>query len=127
MLLSLIYFMQSNNKKNRERRDLLLDEIKLLKRTNITSISNSNEFELSKAKIDNYLIRGLNETDWNILLVLLENPVSMNTEIAEKVFLSLDGVGSSLKRMYDYFEIEETKYKKIALLRKAIKISNSIE
>ena len=51
----------------------------------------------------------------------------MNTEIAEKVFLSLDGVGSSLKRMYDYFEIEETKYKKIALLRKAIKISNSIE
>ena len=131
VLLSLIYFMQSNNKKNRERRDLLLDEIKLLnkllKRTNITSISNSNEFELSKAKIDNYLIRGLNETDWNILLVLLENPVSMNTEIAEKVFLSLDGVGSSLKRMYDYFEIEETKYKKIALLRKAIKISNSIE
>ena len=131
VLLSLIYFMQSNNKKNRERRDLLLDEIKLLnkllKRTNITSISNSNEFELSKAKIDNYLIRGLNETDWNILLVLLENPVSMNTEIAEKVFLSLDCVGSSLKRMYDYFEIEETKYKKIALLRKAIKISNSIE
>ena len=106
---------------------MLLDEIKLLKRTNITSISNSNEFELSKAKIDNYLIRGLNEKDWNILLVLLENPVSMNTEIAEKVFLSLDGVGSSLKRMYDYFEIEETKYKKIALLRKAIKISNSIE
>ena len=47
----------------------------------------------------------------------------MNKEIAEKAYLSIDGVGSSLRRMYEYFKIHETKYKKIALLHNAIKIS----
>ena len=49
----------------------------------------------------------------------------MNKHIAEKANLSIDGVGSSLRRMYEYFEVHETKYKKIALLHKAIKISQS--
>ena len=125
LVLVLLFYIISSNKKNRKRRDLLLDQIKLLKNNNITSISNSNTFELSKDKIDSYLNRVLNESDWSILLALLENSVSMNQEIAEKVFLSIDGVGSSLRRMYDYFKIDETKYKKIALLHKAIEISNS--
>ena len=51
----------------------------------------------------------------------------MNKEISEKAMLSVDGVGSSLRRMYDYFEIRDTKYKKIALLNKVIKISESIQ
>ena len=125
LALVLLFYIISSNKKNRKRRDLLLDQIKLLKNNNITSILNSNTFELSKDKIDSYLNRVLNESDWSILLALLENPVSINQEIAEKVFLSIDGVGSSLRRMYDYFKIDETKYKKIALLHKAIEISNS--
>ena len=65
----------------------------------------------------------MNETDWSILQILLENPTAMNKEIAEKANLSIDGVGSSLRRMYEYFEIHETKYKKIALLHNSIKIS----
>ena len=65
----------------------------------------------------------MNETDWSILQILLDNPTVMNKEISEKTMLSVDGFGSSLRRMYDYFEICDTKYKKIALLNKVIKIS----
>ena len=69
----------------------------------------------------------MNETDWAILQILLDNPMILNKEISEKALLSVDGVGSSLRRMYDYFEIRETKYKKIVLLNKVIKISKSIQ
>ena len=74
-------------------------------------------------KLDNYLKRELNETDWNVLLILLDNPMVLNKEIAEKSNMSIDGIGSSLRRMYDYFGINETKYKKVALIHKAANIS----
>jgi len=35
-----------------------------------------------------------------------------------------NGISSSLKRMYEYFEIKETKYKKVSLIHTAIKIYN---
>ena len=47
-----------------------------------------------------------------------------NRSIAEKAHLSIDGIGSSLRRMYGYFEIKETKYKKMALLHAAMKVSS---
>jgi hypothetical protein len=37
--------------------------------------------------------------------------------------MSVDGIGSSLRRMYDYFDIKESKYKKISLILDAIKKS----
>ncbi|MDA9262373.1 winged helix-turn-helix domain-containing protein, partial [bacterium] len=64
-------------------------------------------------------------TDWKVLSILLEDPVIPNKEIADKAFLSVDGINSSLRRMYEYFEIKESKYKKISLLMESIKISNS--
>jgi hypothetical protein len=82
--------------------------------------------ELSKEKIDNHLDRVLNETDWNVLLILLDNPMVLNREIAEKSNMSIDGIGSSLRRMYDYFEVNETKYKKVALIHKVVNISERI-
>ena len=36
--------------------------------------------------------------------------------------MSIDGIGSSLRRMYEYFELKDTKYKKIALIIKVINI-----
>ena len=84
----------------------------------------SNKFELSRKKLETKLDRILNETDWNVLQILLNDPLSTNKEIAEKAFMSIDGIGSSLRRMYEYFEIKESKYKKISLLLEAIKISN---
>jgi len=38
--------------------------------------------------------------------------------------MSIDGIGSSLRRMYEYFDIPNSRYMKTALLLKAIKISN---
>mgnify|MGYP000135226234 FL=1 len=112
-------------KKNKKRKDQLLNEIKLLKTRNLDSILGSQAFKLSKEKIDTHLNRVLNKTDWNVLLILLDNPVAMNKEIADRAFMSIDGIGSSLRRMYDYFEIKETKYKKVSLILTAVKISNT--
>ena len=113
-------------KKNTQQRNRLLEEIKFLKNQNLTVVS-FDKFELNKEKIDSYIDRVLNETDWAILQILLDNPLAMNKEISENSMLSVDGVGSSLRRMYDYFEIHDTKYKKIALLNKVVKISESIQ
>lgn len=126
LILLLIYFIVLNNKKSNRNRDALLEEIKFLKENKVNAIFDSNKFELSKQKIDSYLNRVLNETDWKVLLILLDNPMVLNKEIAEKSNMSIDGIGSSLRRMYDYFEINETKYKKVSLIHKAVNISEKI-
>jgi tetratricopeptide (TPR) repeat protein len=111
---------------NRKKRDELLQEIEKLKNNDTTNlVVSSNEFELIREKIEKAINRKLNDTDWTVLNVLLEDPVITNIEIAEKVFMSVDGIGSSLRRMYEYFNIKESKYKKISLLLEAIKISNN--
>jgi tetratricopeptide (TPR) repeat protein len=84
---------------------------------------NTQEFELIKEKIEKTIDRKLNATDWNVLNILLKEPEVSNKDIAEKAFMSVDGIGSSLRRMYLYFDIKETKYKKIALIMEAIKAS----
>jgi tetratricopeptide (TPR) repeat protein len=84
---------------------------------------NTNEFELIREKIERTIDRKLNATDWNVLNILLKEPEVSNKDIAEKAFMSVDGIGSSLRRMYLYFDIKETKYKKIALIMEAIKAS----
>ncbi|MDB4107457.1 AsnC family protein, partial [Bacteroidia bacterium] len=113
-------------RKNKKRRGQLLDEIKNLKENTATElVVDSNKFELKREKIDSKLERNLNETDWKVLNILLEDPAITNKEIAEKAHMSIDGIGSSLRRMYEYFEIKESKYKKITLLLEAIKISNA--
>ena len=125
LILLLIYFIFLNNKKNNKKRDDLLEEIKFLKENKFSPIVDSRNFELSKQKIDDHLKRVLNETDWKVLLILLDNPMVLNKEIAEKSNMSLDGISSSLRRMYEYFEVKDTKYKKISLIHSAIKISNA--
>ena len=50
----------------------------------------------------------------------------LNRKIAEKSSISIDGIGSSLRRMYVYFEINETKYKKVALIHKVVNIYERI-
>ena len=83
-----------------------------------------NSFRLNRTSIESHIDKKLNETDWKVLNILLDDPVITNKEIAEKAFRSVDGIGSSLRRMYEYFEIKESKYKKISLLLEAIKTSN---
>ena len=80
--------------------------------------------DLNKEKLELAINKKINETDWNILNILLEDPVISNKYLADKAYMSVDGIGSSLRRMYEYFDIPNSKYMKIALLLKAIKISN---
>ena len=124
-ILIIILYNIFKNKSNKKRREELLNEIKLLKEKRVESMLQPNEFKLSKDKIHRFLNREINKTDWSVLNVLLENPLALNQEIADKVFLSIDGVGSSLRRMYEYFDIKETKYKKVSLILTVIKLSKN--
>ena len=126
LIFSLVFYFRSKIKKNQAKRELLLNEIERLKsNTSREIIVDSNKFELNREKIEHAINRKLNVTDWKVLKILLEDPVITNKEIAEKVFMSVDGIGSSLRRMYEYFNIKESKYKKISLLLEGIKISNN--
>jgi len=123
--MGILFYFNRNIKKNRKKRDELLQEIEKLKSNEDNNlVVNSNEFQLLREKIEKFIDKTLNETDWNVLNILLKEPDITNKEIAEKAFMSVDGIGSSLRRMYVYFDIKESKYKKIALITKAIKASN---
>lgn len=139
ILIALIVFYYNRNlRKNRIIRDELLQEIEILKRSSIINTTDTpkaskpdeaitNEiFQLNRANIESAINRKLNETDWNVLNVLSQNPVCSNKEIASQISMSVDGIGSSLRRMYEYFEIAESKYKKTDLIRKAIRISTNL-
>jgi tetratricopeptide (TPR) repeat protein len=127
IVISLLFFyFQHKRGLDKKLRDALLQEIEWLKShpKDLNAEPQSYGFHLSREKIELKLNRKLNETDWKVLTILVDDPVISNQEIAEKAFLSTDGIGSSLRRMYEYFEIKESKYKKISLLLEAIKISN---
>lgn len=127
LIFCVVFYFRSKMKKDQAKRDILLDEIEKLKNNaNKGLIVDSNKFKLVREKIEHSINRNLNETDWKVLNVLLEDPVITNKEIAEKIFMSVDGISSSLRRMYEYFNIKESKYKKISLLLKGIKVSNNL-
>ena len=110
---------------NRIQQDALLAELELLKRNDHSSmVIPLNKFELNRNNIEKSINRKLNNTDWNVLTILLADPVISNKNIATKAFMSLDGISSSLRRMYEYFNLSESKYKKIALLLDAVKRSS---
>jgi tetratricopeptide (TPR) repeat protein len=124
-LTLVIEYFRKRTKANIKERSLLLEEIDQLKTKGIEDQNQAvSSFELNRDKLEAHIQKKMNETDWAVLNVLLENPVISNKELSEKVFLSSDGVGSSLRRMYVVFDVPESKYMKIGLLLKAIKISN---
>jgi len=125
IISGLLFYFRRKSIQNQKLRLALLEEIKKLKSNDTTSlVVNSNEFELIREKIELSINKKLNDTDWNVLNILQKEPDISNKELAEKAFMSVDGIGSSLRRMYVYFDIKESKYKKIALIMEAIKASN---
>lgn len=126
LIFAILLYARAQVNAQRRQKEQLLDEIEKLKTEGTTSAHlPAQSFELNREKIAQSLGRKLNETDWNVLNILLADPVISNKEIAEKAFLTVDGIGSSLRRMYVAFDIKESKYKKISLLMEAMKISNS--
>jgi len=124
LVILFVYVFRTKNIKTRKELDALLLEINTLKRKEQLNIMvNASDFELNKEKIQSSINRKLNKTDWSVLNVLLQNPEASNKQIAEEVFLSIDGIGSSLRRMYQFFDLKQTKYKKVLLIKRAIEIS----
>ena len=124
LVIIFVYAFRTKNIKTRKELDALLLEINMLKRKEqLNILVDASNFELNKEKIHASINRKLNKTDWSVLNVLLQNPEASNKEISEKVFLSIDGIGSSLRRMYQFFDLKQTKYKKVLLIKRAIEIS----
>jgi hypothetical protein len=127
LIFAINFYAKSVINANHKKRDELLLELEQLKqKADVNGNLVSQDFQLNKDKIEQVIQRKLNETDWLVLNLLLENPVISNKEIATKAFMSVDGIGSSLRRMYEYFNTKESKYKKISLIMDAIKYSNSV-
>lgn len=124
-ILSLLWVFRKKNKENKIEKEALLKEIEILKNKKHSDlVVSTTKFKLNREKIESSINRKINETDWKILNILLEDPVITNKEIAKKAIMSVDGIGSSLIRMYTYFDVKKSKYKKISLLMDAIKHSN---
>lgn len=122
-----VLYYRKKIKRNTIAKNALIDEIERIKSS--TSINQLNvvsaRFGLDIEKIEQHIDKKLNDTDRKVLFELLKDPVISNKEIAKKVCLSIEGVGSSLRRMYVYFNIKESKYKKISLLLDAVRLSNN--
>ena len=105
---------------------LLLEQIQQLKRNqNPLVLELDDQVNLNLELLEQHVNQKLNKTDWKVLNELVKDPLISNKMIAEKIFMSVEGVSSSLRRMYIYFDIDETRYKKIALVMKAIQVSKS--
>lgn len=120
------FYARLNILNQRREKEGLLNEIQQLKsKGDLSLLPLPAKFQLERQKIEESINRKINETDWKVLNILLDNPVISNKDIAKQAFLTVDGIGSCLRRMYLAFEIKESKYKKISLIMKAIKISNT--
>ena len=109
--LILVFYFRIRFIRKKSEEQILLKEIKVLKAESVARIASSSLPEnspLDRDKIEASINGSLNESDWNIIKVLYDNPIASNSEIAEKVSLSIDGTRSSLKKMYRLFEIEKT-------------------
>ena len=120
--LALVSFFRIRN--SRLKRNKLLEQIQQLKRNQTPLVlALDNQANLNLELLEHYINQKLNKTDWNVLNELVKDPIISNKMIAEKIFMSVEGVSSSLRRMYIYFDIDDTRYKKIALVMKAIQVS----
>lgn len=125
------YFLWKRKKREvvKEREDLL-SKIESLKRQLATSqsiitVEKRKEFKLDKDKIEEVIGAKLGVSSWLILNIIFQDPSINNKDIASQVSLSLEGVSSSLRRMYNKFEIQSSSNKKVALIMKVIRISMS--
>lgn len=124
LIAALLYYSRTKIIREKQKIEELLTELNILKKQVDKVVGMDKNGDLNKEKLELAINKKINETDWNILNILLEDPVISNKDLADKAFMSVDGIGSSLRRMYEYFDIPNSKYMKIALLLKAIKISN---
>ena len=135
LLIIILMFILILNHRNFKKQQLeetekLLSQLKLLKADNalrrITNPALQSEFELDREKVNSAAENKLNESDLKILTELCRQPTIANKDIAEQVYLSLEGVKSSFKKMYDLFDITaSSRNKKLALAIRVMTLSES--
>ena len=112
-VLAYLIFRKFQRKKQEYQKNLLLKEIELLK-SNMArdylkdSLAQEKKSGLNRENIEIKVKTRINETDWKVLTILVKEPTLSNSDLAEKVFLSYDGVRSSLKRLYSMFDLSST-------------------
>ena len=119
-------YLKSRYSRNLKERTELLHQIELLKEKGTLNVLTANhkkeKLALNRERIEGTINSTLNTTDWNILKAIFTNPVITNKAIADEVSLSIEGVSSSLRRMYIKFDLEKSNNQKLALLIEATKI-----
>jgi tetratricopeptide (TPR) repeat protein len=121
---ALLFYSRTKITQEKQKGKELLIELNILKKQVGKVVGMEKNGDLNKEKLENAIDKKINETDWNVLNILIDDPVISNKDLADRAYMSVDGIGSSLRRMYEYFDIPNSKYMKISLLLKAIKISN---
>lgn len=122
-----VYYIRKKQQACEAAQSDLIQQIEQLKKQQATlSISAASEVQelgLDKAKLEQAIGSKLGESSWLILNLLFQQPDISNKAIAKEVSLSVEGVSSSLRRMYNSFELEGSHNKKVALITKAVRIS----
>ncbi|MGB1076328.1 MAG: winged helix-turn-helix transcriptional regulator [Flavobacteriales bacterium] len=124
VVAGVVAYALRNKAMHEQRKAALLSKIEELRASQMRSMAISlPSLEDQRSAIEAAIDRPLNETDWKVLNLLMKEPTMTNQAIADRAFLSIDGIGSSLRRMYGYFNIGETRYKKIALVHAVTKLA----
>jgi DNA-binding NarL/FixJ family response regulator len=116
--------------KTREKQKELIDKIAVLEEKIAKQAANKptpekKETSLDKAKIEKAIDTKIGTSSWGILKLMNEKPSISNKEIARQVSLSVEGVSSSLRRMYTSFGVKASNNKRIALVMKARYLSEA--
>ena len=129
--LSFVYLHFKKLKRKSETKELL-HELKFLKTQNLLQIRRivsdgiTNKEKLNKEIIESKIDFQLNITDWNILNSLYNYPEISNIDIASEISLSVHGVRSSLKKMYNLFDINQSvRDQRILLVIEATRLSSN--
>ena len=125
--LAIGFYLRKKYRRILVKREKLLQKVERLNEKlatqTVSSVGKRKELNLDKDKIETAIDNKIGESSWLILNLIFENPSISNREIAEKVSLSVEGVSSSLRRMYTAFGIKGKGNKKVTLLMEAVNIS----
>jgi len=127
-VLGFVFSHKKRKTQNLAKQNKLLQEIESLKKKLAaqlvsTPVEGNKTLALDKEKIEKAINSKLGESSWMILNLIFKNPSISNKEIAKEVSLSLEGVSSSLRRMYQAFNITTSSNKKITLIMRATRLS----
>ena len=102
-----IYYLKVRKKKIELLEEIAQLKSKLIIKLASDSIQKDFSFQsLDKTKIEKSIDATLNQTDWNVINVLYEEPSISTSQLAVKINLSVEGVYSSLKKMYRLFGLK---------------------